>query len=242
MRLLIAFCLVLSAFGARAADVWRVAVVGNAAPMSYVGEGGQLTGFNVELARALCEVLEQRCELRVHPLNGVVDAVHRGQVDFAVVSLLVTPERRAKLLFTQPLYRSLSVWLAAQPFPSAGVPTQAVAVVQGSVQHAYGQARQWPMRVLNTYTEVLDLVSTGQAQAALLPMTTGMNVIRDRRFASTGWTYQLIGEPSLSGEVAISVSPSQPQLLERLNEAIDKLKRNGRFDRINTDFLPFRLQ
>ncbi|MDP3521502.1 MAG: transporter substrate-binding domain-containing protein [Hydrogenophaga sp.] len=232
----------LTAFHVQAADPLRVAVVGNAPPMSYVGENGQLTGFNVELARALCEVLEARCEFRPHQLQEVVDVVARGQVDFAVVSLLVTPERRSKVLFTQPVYRSLSVWLSNQAFPTAALPARPVSVVQGSVQHAYGQARQWPMTVLGTHTEVFEALSSGQAHAALLPMTSGMNVIRDRRFGSTGLSYQLIAEPALSGEVAISVTPKRPRLLEQLNDGLDKLKRNGRFDRINTEFLPFRLQ
>lgn len=242
MRLFFIICLTLSVWAARAADPLRVAVVGNAAPMSYVGDNGQLTGFNVELARALCETLERRCEFKLHQLNEVVDVVAQDQVDFAVVSLLVTPERRSRLLFTQPVYRSLSVWLSAQPFPAAALPVRPVAVVQGSVQQAYGQARQWPMTVLGTHTEVFDALTSGQAHAALLPMTTGMNVIRDRRFGSTGLAYQLIGEPALSGEVAISVSPKRARLLEQLNDGLDKLKRNGRFDRINTEFLPFRLQ
>lgn len=242
MRLLFFVCLLLSAWGARAADPLRVAVVGRAAPMSYEAEDGRLTGFNVELARALCEALEARCEFKLHPLQEVVDVVATDQVDFAVVSLLVTPERRSKVLFTRPIYRSLSVWLSAQPFPAATLPSQPVAVVQGSVQQAYGLARQWPLTTLATHTEVMDAVTSGQTLAALLPMTTGMNVIRDKRFGSTGLTYQLIGEPALSGEVAISVSPKRPRLLEQLNDGLDRLKRNGRFDRINTEFLPFRLQ
>ena len=242
MRLFLALCLLLSAACSQAADTLRVAVVGNAAPMSYVADNGQLTGFNVELARALCETLERRCEFKLHQLNEVVEVVAKNQVDFAVVSLLVTPDRRSQVLFTKPLYRSLSVWLSARPFPGTTTPGQTVAVVQGSVQHTYSQSRNWPLTALGTHTEVLDAVTSGQVQAALLPMTTGMNVIRDRRFAGTGWSYQLIGEPALSGDVAISVSPGNAPMLERLNEAIDRLKRNGRFDRINTEFLPFRLQ
>jgi ABC-type amino acid transport substrate-binding protein len=242
MRSLFAIGLLFTAAATHAADALRVAVVGNAPPMSYVAAGGQLTGFNVELGRALCDALEQRCEFKLYPLGEVVDVVAKGQVDFAVVSLLVTPERATKVLFTKPLYRSLSVWLSAQPFPGQSVPTRAVAVVQGSVQHSYGQTRSWPLKVLTTHTEVFDAVSAGLVQSALLPMNTGMNVVNDRRFGATGWSYLLVGEPGLSGDVAISVSPAQPQLVGRLNEALDKLRRNGRFDRINTEFLPFRLQ
>ena len=242
MRLSFTLCAMLLAFPALAADSLRVAVVGNAPPMSFVDASGRLTGFNAELARALCEALDQPCELKLHELQDVVGAVASGQVDFAVVSLLATPERRARILFTKPLYRSLSVWLSARPFPGASEPTPRVAVVRGSVQHAYGNSKGWNMAVLDTHTEVYGAVGAGAVQAALLPMTTGMNVIRDPRFSGLGWNYTLVSEAALSGDVALSVSPSQPKLLERLNEAIDKVKRNGRFDRINTEFLPFRLQ
>ena len=242
MRFLLAIGLLLTAAATHAGDAWRVAVVGNAPPMSYVAPDGQLTGFNVELGRALCETLEQPCAFKLYPLAEVVDALAKGQADFAVVSLLVTPERSAKVLFTKPLYRSLSVWLSAQPFPGQSMPPMTVAVVQGSAQHIYAQTRGWPLKVLATHTEVFDAVSSGQARAALLPMNTGMNVVRDRRFGATGWSYLLVSEPGLSGDVAISVSPGQPQLVGRLNEALDKLRRSGRFDRINTEFLPFRLQ
>jgi ABC-type amino acid transport substrate-binding protein len=37
------------------------------------------------------------------------------------------------------------------------------------------------------------------------------------------------------------VSPRQRELLESLNAAIDQIKRDGRFDRINRKFVPFSL-
>lgn len=242
MRPHAAFCLLLLAFDLRAAEPLRVAVVRNAAPMSYVTESGHLTGFNVELARALCEAIEQRCELVQLPFNDVLPAMVRHQLDFAVVGLLMTPERRKQVLFTRPVYRSLSVWLAAQPFPGAQPPAPTVAVVQGSMQLAYGQARGWPMRPLATHADVADALASGELRAALLPMTNAVNVISDKRFAQTGLRYTLVTEPALSGDVSIGVSTAQPQLVERLDKAIDTIRRNGRFDRINTEFLPFRLQ
>lgn len=243
MRLLLCFCWICLGLGsAQGAEPLRVAVVGNAAPMSFVDERGRLTGFNVELARELCDALEQACEFKLHDLNKVIAAVASDQVDFAVVSLLATPERRKQVLFTRPLYRSLSVWLSSQPFPGATASSLTTAVVRGSAQHAYASAKGWRLVVLDTHAEVSEVIASGAVQAALLPMSTAINVIGDKRFAAMGWHYTLNGEQGLSGEVAISVSPKKAALQERLNGAIDKLKRNGRFDQINTQFLPFKLQ
>jgi len=46
----------------------------------------------------------------------------------------------------------------------------------------------------------------------------------------------------LSGDVAFSISPQRPDLQARIDAAIDAVKSDGRFDRINTKYLPFRLQ
>ena len=48
--------------------------------------------------------------------------------------------------------------------------------------------------------------------------------------------------PQLSGDVAFSISPQRPDLQARIDAAIDAVKSDGRFDRINTKYLPFRLQ
>jgi len=236
---LCAFFLALPVF---AAKPLQVAVVGSAPPMSYVNEQGRLTGFNVELAHALCRVLEERCEFKLLELRDVIESVATRQVDFAVVSLLITPERQAKVLFTKPLYRSMSVWLSSAPYPSNQAATPIVAVVQGTAQHRYATDRGWTSKVVGAHTELLAAIPSGQFQAALLPMATSAHVIKDPRFTATGWRYELVNEPALSGDVAISVNPQLPQLRERLNDAIDKLKRDGRFDKINTEFLPFKLQ
>ncbi len=42
--------------------------------------------------------------------------------------------------------------------------------------------------------------------------------------------------------VARGVAEGVIDLLDKLNDAIDEIKRDGRFDRINTRFIPFRLQ
>ncbi len=238
----IGLCAVFCAQSVFAAKPLQVAVVGSAPPMSYTTDQGRLTGFNVELARALCQVLNERCEFKLLELREVIDAVAAQQVDFAVVSLLVTPERQARVLFTKPLYRSMSVWLSAAPYPTTKADPQTVAVVQGSAQHGHANSRGWTLKVMGKHTELLGAMPSGAFQAALLPMATSAYVIKDPRFTATGWRYELVNEPGLSGDVAISVSPQQPNLRDRLNDAIDKLKRDGRFDKINTEFLPFKLQ
>jgi ABC-type amino acid transport substrate-binding protein len=219
----------------------RVAVILNSPPMSYMGADGQLTGFNVELARELCATMQARCDFTVSALGEVVDAVSRGQFDFAAVSLVITPDRGRKVLFSKPYYRSLSAWVAPRG-RLPGAPRTQVAVVRGSVQAAHARAQGWSTLEVGHHVEIEELAANGKADAALLPMLTTLSFLRHPAIAAAGWEYQLLSGPGITGEVGFAVAPARPELRERLNQAIDRVRADGRFDRINSAFLPFRLQ
>lgn len=51
----------------------------------------------------------------------------------------------------------------------------------------------------------------------------------------------ILSGPLVTGSLHMVISPKQPELVERINAAIDQIKRDGRFDRINTMFVPFSL-
>lgn len=235
----VALVLALAGMAHGAERVLGVGVIHHSPPMSYLDATGALTGFNVEIMRELCRELAARCDTVVLPLERVVDALAVGEVDFAAVSLLVTPERRARLLMTKPYYRSISVWFA---LPGVRPGEGRVAVVKGSVQARHAQARGWQWLPFDNHEAIFAALAAGQAEATLLPMANAVALQQDPRMQALGLKSTVVQAPELSGDTALGVNPRDRALLEQLNEALDRLKRDGRFDRINTRFIPFRLQ
>ena len=45
----------------------------------------------------------------------------------------------------------------------------------------------------------------------------------------------------LTGEASFGINPKRPDLKKAVDEALDKIKSNGVYDRINSQFLPFRV-
>lgn len=219
--------------------VLKVGVIHHSPPMSYLDTSGGLTGFNVEIMRELCKELAARCETVVLTLDRVVDALAAGEVDFAAVSLLVTPERRARVLLTKPYYRSISVWFAR---PGIKPGEARVAVVKGGIQARYAQARAWPLQPFDNHEAIFGALATGQAEATLLPMANAVALQQNPRVLAQNLASTVVQDPELAGDTALGVNPRDRALLDRLNDAIDAIKRDGRFDRINTRFIPFRLQ
>lgn len=221
--------------------VLRVAALTNSPPMSYVDASGNLTGFQIGIARALCEVMEVRCEMAIVSLERIVDAVAAGEYDFAAVGLLDTPERRAKILFTKAYYHSNSAWVA-RPGVEPGAPGLRVATVAGSAQFRYARSQGWKVVAVSQHSEFSNVLAKKEADAVLAPMTTALTLRQDRSLQHLGLATSFIKQPELSGDVYMIVDPRNPALREALDRAIDRVKRDGRFDRLNTEYLPFRLQ
>jgi len=246
-RLCLSLLLVLSAAdhathaAPAAGDTLRVAVLSASPPGSYIDVNGKLTGFNIDIAHALCEAMEARCELRVSTLDKVVDAVAAGEYDIAVVSLLATPERRKKVLFSKPYYRSTSVWFAPTKLVPE-TPGARIAAVRGSAQAAYAQARGWAVVLTHNHDETSQTLVSGAADAALVPMLTALALRQHPALARLDLTTTVLADAALSGDVCVSIAPQRPELRARVDAAIDRIKRDGRYDRINTQYLPFKLQ
>lgn len=218
----------------------RVAVLDNSPPMSYRAANGELTGFSVAIIRALCEEMQASCKLSVSTLDRVLDEVAMGEVDVAAVSLLDTPERRAKVLFSKPYFRSISIWFAKQEV-KPGQPGIRVAVVHSSAQERFARARGWETVTVRTNGELVEPLSAGIAQAAIIPMSTGYGLMKRPEFQKLGLISTVMSEPELGGDASFGIAKRLPELKERLDAALERIKRNGTYDRINSQFLPFRV-
>lgn len=228
--------------GVLAADepALRVLVLENAPPMSFRDESGHLTGFSVEIARAVCSEMRVNCAFDVVTQSALLPAISQGKADIAAVGLLETPERRNRLLFAKPYYRSMSLWLA-HPGVTPGHAGVKVAVVGGSAQEAYARKQGWDMLAVTTHGELGEPLLSGKAQAVLVPMITAINLQKIEAVRQLGLATTVIQAPELSGDASFGISPFRPELQKEINAALDRIKRNGTYDRINSRFLPFRV-
>ena len=225
---------------AAASEVLRVLVLDDVPPMSYRDASGQLTGFSVEIARALCREIQANCQFDVKALDQAVQSVAQGRADMAAVGLFDKPGQDSKLLLSKPYYRSLSLWLA-RPDVEPGAAGVLAAVVAGSAQERHARSRGWSVHAVRSAGAVRDALLAGAAQAALLPMESALDMQKKRTFRHLGLAPTVYSSTELSGEAAIGISPLRPALREEIDGALERIKRNGTYDRINSRFLPFRV-
>jgi polar amino acid transport system substrate-binding protein len=75
-------------------------------PFNFTGPDGNPAGFNVDLARALCDEIKVTCTVQMRRFETLIDAITSNRGDAIIASMAVTPQLRARVDFTDPYYRA----------------------------------------------------------------------------------------------------------------------------------------
>ena len=114
-------------------------------PFGFAMPDGALGGFNVELARALCEELHVQCTIQPRRWDTMIEAIEQGRADAAVASIAMTQANRARVDFTAPYYKTPARFVARasvaldSPDPRS-IAGRTVGVVARSAHEAYLRA------------------------------------------------------------------------------------------------------
>src|SRR5690348_430250 len=75
-------------------------------PFNFAGPDGNPQGFNVDLARMLCEELKLACTIQMRRFETLISSLNENRGDAVIASIAVTPDARTKADFTDPYYRT----------------------------------------------------------------------------------------------------------------------------------------
>jgi polar amino acid transport system substrate-binding protein len=111
-------------------------------PFNFLDADGRLTGFNVDLARAICAELEIGCTIQARPFDNLVEAVLGERADAAIAGIAVTAEMRSVLDFSDVYLRSPARFVVRRDTPEiaftpAGLKGRRLAVVARTAHEAY---------------------------------------------------------------------------------------------------------
>ncbi|MDE3175714.1 MAG: transporter substrate-binding domain-containing protein, partial [Pseudomonadota bacterium] len=96
-------------------------------PLDFALADGSLSGFNVEIARAICEQLRLPCTVQARRWDTLVEALETSKGDAMIASMRATPELRAQLDFTAPYYLTPARFAARKSFPQGEIDARALA-------------------------------------------------------------------------------------------------------------------
>ena len=216
-------------------------------PFNYLDEEGALTGFNVDLARALCEELVVDCDVRSVDWSQLVTALENGETDAVVASIRVSRENLVQLDFTDAYYHMPARFVALKEKPFQDTSPEAltarrIAVVAGTAHQAYLKDFFSGSQIVTFESNIkaeealrageVDLVfGDGIALMFWLNGTASENCCEFRGGAYSDSKY--FGEG-----IGIAVRRGNRQLRTVLDYGLERLRINGRLEELYLRYFP----
>tara|TARA_R110001583_G_scaffold705_2_gene6396 strand:- start:2385 stop:3158 length:774 start_codon:yes stop_codon:yes gene_type:complete len=238
------------AFNSAQAKEWkqiRIGVEGAYPPFSKTEEDGSVTGFDIDIANALCDELGAKCTLVKQDWDGIIPALKARKFDAIIATMDITEERLKQVAFTDK-YQHIPARFAAVK-GSAFEATEAfmkgknIGVQRATTMDLY-ISDNFPSAKIKRY---------GTFDEAYLDLKAGrLNyVIADSASISEGLLakeggdkFEFVGpklnDPKWFGYGAgIAVRKQNKDLVEQLNKAIAAIRANGTYKTIQDKYFSF---
>ena len=237
--------------GAAAAKEWtkvRIGVEGAYPPFSEVTPSGELKGFDIDIAHALCEEMKAECTLVQQDWDGIIPGLLAKKYDAIIASMTITEERKRSVDFTDKYYKTPAKFVARKgsdvEVTPEGLKGKKIGVQRATTHDAY---------VTDTFAGSAEVVRYGTQEEANLDLLAGRvdllladSVAMADGFLKTeqGRDYEFVGpdlnDPRWFGIGAgIAIRKEDTDLRDRFNEAIAAIRANGKYDEIARKYFDF---
>lgn len=209
-------------------------------PITYHDETTkELTGYDVEVARALGEKLGLEVEFKEMEFDGLLPALRNGQIDIAANDFSITDERKEKFDFTIPVKHSYGSAIVRESDNSGieSVEDLKGKKVGGSATSNYSKFAQEQGAEVIVYTgsdTVLPEIVNGRVDATLNDYLVLMRSLE--QYDKPGLKLAEGVKFSFSSS-AIVMPKDSPELKEKLDAALEELLADGTLKEISTKFL-----
>lgn len=226
-------------------EMLRIGSEGDYPPFSQKNPDGTLSGFDIDIANALCEKMQVECEFVVNEWPTIIPSLNANKYDVIISSMSINDERKQQVLFTQPYYRSGYAFIAPNEvtfeLTEAGLADKTICVFKNSIGNQWIQQTS-PQAQLLQYDDAQTLKTdlfAGRCDAAF-DSKLSMQGILD---LPGGESYHFVGEeltdPIFGEGFGIAVRKDDQALADRLNQALDEIYADGTFQEINDKYFPF---
>ena len=220
----------------------RIGTEGYYPPFNYIDEAGELKGFDIDIALALCAQMQVECEFVAQDWDGIIPALLAKQYDAIVASMSITDERKRVVSFTDRYYSNQLRFVAAKgggfdPAFASGkkIGAQRATIAASWLEEHAADAR---VRLYDTQEDVFLDLAAGRLDAVFGDGLMSYQWLQ----TEAGAEYRLVGDAySMDEGIGIAVRKEDDELRKRLNTAIAAILANGTYARINAKYFPFRI-
>jgi polar amino acid transport system substrate-binding protein len=220
------------------AQTLRIGTEGAYAPWNFVNDAGELAGYEIDLANAMCEHAGLECEIVQNDWDSIIPNLLAGNYDVIMAGMSITDERLETINFTQDYYPpdpSKYAVAAGAEFDFEALSGARIAVQSNTIQAAYAEEN------FGADNTILSFATPDQTIADLAAGNVDM-ILADGSFLqpvvdNSGGAIVFAGpEVLIGGGVGGGVRKEDTDLLATLDETLTALKADGTVDALRAEW------
>lgn len=202
-------------------------------PFELTNEKGDIIGFDVDIATAICKEIEATCHFKSQAFDALIPSLIKGRgFDAAISAIDITEARAKQVAFTVPYYESSASFITVKG--KADLTTaKTIGVQNGTTYQQY----------INSEAKQYNAKSYASVQDAVLDLKNGRidlifgdtDVLRDMFDKNPNLAFvgeRVTDKRYFNNGLGIAVNKSNTALVESLNKGIEAIKTNGEYQKI----------
>ena len=226
----------------------KVAIDPTYEPFTFKTADGKPTGFDVDIAEALCNEIKRKCVYVEQVWDGMIPGLQAKKYDVIVSSMSITEERQKVVDFTDKYYNTPSriVVKADTAFTDlASLKGKKIGVLKGSTQEKYamGELKTKGVNVIpyEAQDQVYLDIKSGRLDGTVadsVEVTGGF--LSKPEGAGYGFVGPVLNEQKYFGIGAgIALRQGETALKDELNNGIKTIRSNGVYDTVMKKYFNF---
>lgn len=206
------------------------------APMEYIDENGEIVGIDIDIVNAIAEEIGAEVEFQNIGWDPLFPAVKNGEIDFAVSSITITEDRKEEYDFTEPYYVANQLILVPedsdiksfQDLKDKRVAVQISTTGHEVVKKLLGETSDQIVAPENLPLAINEMLN-GNADAVVGDNAPVLEYMK----SNPDVVLKTIEDDEFEKEYyGLMVRKGNTELLNILNEGIQKIKENGKLEEI----------
>ena len=218
----------------KAADTLRIGTTADFAPFEFQDvKGKEYVGFDMDIIRAVAKEMGYKAEIQNVNFDGLIPALEAGNIDVVISGNTINDTRKQKVSFSVPYYTSGLTIVVNKDNTTIkefkDLAGKKVAVQIGTTGAAeVNKIDGVIVKEFNSVADIFMALKVGNVEAVV-----NDRPVNDYYIAKSGVKdVKALPQMLTSEEYGIAVKKKNADLLKKVNEGIEKVKKSGEYDKI----------
>ena len=230
-KLLLSAMLMGSAFVANAQEI-TFAMEPSYPPFETTNEKGEIIGFDVDVANAICKEIQATCHFKSQAFDALIPGLKSKRFDASISAIDITDARAKQVAFSNAYYDSSASYVALKGKADLAS-AKTVGVQNGTTfqQYTAAESKQYNAKAYASLQDAILDLKNGRIDIIFGDTAVLADMISKE--AEIQFVGDKVTDKKYFGNgLGIAVNKSSKELLESLNKGLEAVKANGEYPKI----------